>query len=487
MTRQQERLLRNNILIFIAIILLAEVIRRIALSHSLYAFNLRATTPLAHLPPQGSGQKVLIFAPHEDDETLGNAGYIQQAVKAGNQVSVVMMTNGEYPEIDVLLFEESLPIKPEAFIKLGYRRQQETLSAMRILGVPQDHVTFLGYPNQYLNQMWSPMHWLPANPVQSRRTRATRSPYNNSMTPGAVYCGQSMLNDVKTVLQREQPDIVITIHPNDIHVDHWPTYAVVGFALNELAQEGAPFARRAQMYTYLIHRPAWPVPRKDLPYAHLDPPQPLVDLKQTYWMALPLTMSETMIKRSALRQYHTQGGAIDPLLLSFIRSNELYGGVTEYTWPDSPDVPSHVIIRDQVGDSIPVINHPQADIASVTLTREGGQMHAAIYRRKPGATGTKFHLSMHAGGASPSDRLVVQYDWTLGQAEGVIVRGKQLAKLDKQHLAVQNDGKASIITAPWPLTDGRQRFFMVRAWTSDADDRRLIDQTATETFAIGGH
>jgi hypothetical protein len=166
---------------------LASFVRWVVLERSLYDLNLHEQVALKDLPPIEKGTKVLIFAPHEDDETLGCAGLIQQALDAGADVKLVLMTNGEYPELSVVLFEETLKTGPEQFIRLGYMRQRETIAAMKSLGLPAKNITFLGYPNEYLNQMWLPAHWLPNAPVRSRRTRSTRSPYSNSLTRGAVY------------------------------------------------------------------------------------------------------------------------------------------------------------------------------------------------------------------------------------------------------------------------------------------------------------
>ncbi len=42
-----------------------------------------------------SKERILIFAPHPDDELLGNGGLIQDAKNRGDEVIVVLMTNGD--------------------------------------------------------------------------------------------------------------------------------------------------------------------------------------------------------------------------------------------------------------------------------------------------------------------------------------------------------------------------------------------------------
>ena len=297
--------------------------RHLLLSSSLYRLNRTVNATLGVMAPPQPGEKILIFAPHEDDETLGCGGYIQQAVAAGANVRVVLMTNGEYPELSLVL-ENRLPNSPQAFTTLGHDRQRETLAALHSLGLADDRVIFLGYPNQYLDQMWSPAHWRATDAVTSVRLKANASPYANAYTPHTPFCGAAVLRDVETILQAEQPDVVITLHPNDDHPDHWPTGTLVEFALDEMRRQRSPFTVRCRVYMYLIHRAAWPSPRKYRPLLPLEPPARLVN-GGTAWYALPLTVGETLNKMNAIKLYHSQGGAIDPLLGSFARANELYG------------------------------------------------------------------------------------------------------------------------------------------------------------------
>lgn len=457
---------------------------RLYLDHEVYETNVADHPHLGAMPSPERGQRILIFAPHEDDEALGCAGFIQKAVAAGADVHVVAMTNGEFPEIDVFLFEETILTRPAQFIRLGYMRQKETLAALSLLGVKPDAVTFLGYPNQYLNQMWLPEHWLPSDPVTSRRTRSSKSPYNNSLTPGAVYCGQSMLQDVEAVLTRFRPDVVITLHPNDIHVDHWPTYTVVEFALRELAERSEEFARKCRVYTYLIHRNQWPAPRRYRPKQQLLPPEGLIRNKATDWLTLPLSKTEETNKGRAVGMYRTQGGKIDPLLRSFIRTNDLFGAVPVHEWPSGPDVPSTVVIHDSLGDTYAAVADPHVDINTVSLKLQNGMMSAEIKTCWSVDPSTTYHLSIHASGPAHEDRIIAEYSWQGTQITGWLVEGGSLRKISSSAMKADYGGDTATLHAAWPLAGGKDSFFMVRAWANRG--RRLVDQTAAETFVIQG-
>jgi LmbE family N-acetylglucosaminyl deacetylase len=477
-----NRRLRQGLLALLVLLVLVGTIALLhwlALSHALYTLNLQAKPELRIMSPPRAGDNIVIFAPHEDDETLGCAGYIQQAVAVGAHIHVILLTNGEYPEIDVFLFAKALPLSAQPFIKLGYLRQRETLAAMRYLGVPQDNVTFLGYPNEYLNQMWLPAHWLPARPVRSIRTRVTRSPYNNSLTPHAIYCGQSVLRDIETVLTHVQPNIVITLQPHDIHVDHWPTYTFVRFALEELAMRGAPFARQCLVYTYLIHRDHWPAPRGYRPGLRLEPPKGLIAHGDTTWLALPLTIAQTMGKHQATALYHSQGGTLDPLLLSFARVNELFGVLPTHLWPGGTSVGSTEVIDDPAADQTSSALNPHGDILKVFLARNGARMLVTLRVRRAPARNVTYHFSLHAGGASPADRVITEYDWLARRPLGLDYAHEGLRAIPASAMHVQVSGNDVCLSVPWPLDDAT-RFFLLRAWTTQG--QRVIDQTETTLF-----
>jgi LmbE family N-acetylglucosaminyl deacetylase len=77
----------------------------------------------------------LIVAPHPDDETLGCGGAIALLQHFGNSVQVLVISDGTASHPNSRKY-------PEA--KLRSLREQETLSALDLLGVNSSAVTFLG-------------------------------------------------------------------------------------------------------------------------------------------------------------------------------------------------------------------------------------------------------------------------------------------------------------------------------------------------------
>ena len=57
--------------------------------------------------------KVLLIAPHQDDEVLAAGGLMHRMQKNGDHVSVLFATNGDYhgPEVALLRYYESYKAK----------------------------------------------------------------------------------------------------------------------------------------------------------------------------------------------------------------------------------------------------------------------------------------------------------------------------------------------------------------------------------------
>src|SRR5947209_5243916 len=63
-------------------------------AYRIYASN-QAEKRLAVLPAPIQNQRLLVFAPHPDDETLGAAGLMREARLRHDPVRVVILTNGD--------------------------------------------------------------------------------------------------------------------------------------------------------------------------------------------------------------------------------------------------------------------------------------------------------------------------------------------------------------------------------------------------------
>src|SRR5437870_4493589 len=98
-------------------------------------------------------ERVMVLAPHPDDETLATAGLLQQAVTAGAAVRVLFATDGDNNPWPQRTIERRWRITIADRARWGRRRRGEALAALACLGVPADSARFLGYPDQGLTAL----------------------------------------------------------------------------------------------------------------------------------------------------------------------------------------------------------------------------------------------------------------------------------------------------------------------------------------------
>src|SRR5262245_21660674 len=99
--------------------------------------------------------RLLVFAPHPDDEVLAAGGLIQQVREAGGTVHVVYLTSGDAYVDSVKVEEHAADPTTTDFRDYGQRRESEARAALRTLGVGAWSLTFLGFPNGGLNRLLS--------------------------------------------------------------------------------------------------------------------------------------------------------------------------------------------------------------------------------------------------------------------------------------------------------------------------------------------
>lgn len=145
-------------------------------------------------------RSTMVFAPHQDDETLGCGGTIIKKKVCGADVKIVFMGDGSS--------SHSRLIPPQELCEI---RTQEAVAAGRVLGVDKHDIYFLGYSEGRLHEA---------------RTDA--------------------LARVTEILHHERPEEVFIPYAGDPNADHVTTHQVVRSAL-------AACQSRAMVYEY----PVW--------------------------------------------------------------------------------------------------------------------------------------------------------------------------------------------------------------------------------------
>ncbi len=286
------------------------------------------SAPPVTLVPQ---DRVLVLAPHPDDEVIGCGGVIQRAVAMGLPLRVVFLTYGDANEWSFLVYRKRPVVIPKSVRAMGEVRHDEALAAAGVLGVPAGQVTFLGYPDFGALEIWNE-HWGEGAPYRSLLTRATAVPYANALRPGAPHKGEEVLRDLTTVLREFQPTKIFVSHPADHNPEHRALYLFTRVALWNLEAEMKP-----ELFPYWIHIGGWPKPRGFHPSAALEPPALYRD--EIAWKMFPLGAVEIERKQAALKAYRSQYQSSSGYLLSFVRANELFGDFPPFVLqPSSPAV-----------------------------------------------------------------------------------------------------------------------------------------------------
>ena len=162
-------------------------------------------------------RRLLVLAPHPDDEVLAAAALIARTREAGGAVHVVVATDGE------------AGVNRTRAADLRAARRAETRRALGDLGVAPTDVEFLGYADAGLAAAWS------------ERWRTARG-------DGDDVAGAAVVDALRAAFRAARPDTVVLPMPVDAHPDH---RALGCFALLGLLGERP--APETALLTYLIH------------------------------------------------------------------------------------------------------------------------------------------------------------------------------------------------------------------------------------------
>jgi LmbE family N-acetylglucosaminyl deacetylase len=188
---------------------------------------------------------VLVVAPHPDDEVLAAAGVLYAAQQAGREVAVVVVTNGDYFGTDY-----------------GLIREGESVAAVATLGMAEERVAFLGYPDSGLLPLWNNAPDTSHVYLSARSGRQAtygthgfgRADLHTALTgkPGD-YNAPTLVSDLSSALLLFRPADVYVTGPFDDNPDHRGTYYALRVALRQLAAVDPSF--QPMVHTTIVHDP----------------------------------------------------------------------------------------------------------------------------------------------------------------------------------------------------------------------------------------
>lgn len=282
-----------------------------------------AATPQSLQP--GQAERLLVFAPHPDDETLAAAGLIQRVLAQGGTARVVIATAGDgFVEAVSQASGKAYPT-PADYLAYGALRLDEAAQAAWALGGERLRLDLWGFPDAGLESLLAE-HWRRGRPLRSVTTGQTQVPYRLLPTRHLPYDGQDLLRLLLRVLRETQPTLVVFPDALDWHPDHHALGLFVPLALSQWRGGSANWPR---LLAYLVHwQPGWPAGAdaeqpQDQRASTLYPPDDLPERGQAT-TCLALSPEEIRAKQAALAQHQTQQQAMGPFIVAFVRSTECF-------------------------------------------------------------------------------------------------------------------------------------------------------------------
>ena len=133
--------------------------------------------------------RLLVFAPHPDDESLACGGLIQRAQAEGAKVMVAIATDGDANPWPQRVIEKRWHLGPDATQRWGARRGDEARAALRALGVDEKNARFL--------------HWA-----------------DQGLTTRLMEQGQASVEQLRLLVREHRPTLVAMPSILDSHPDH---------------------------------------------------------------------------------------------------------------------------------------------------------------------------------------------------------------------------------------------------------------------------
>jgi LmbE family N-acetylglucosaminyl deacetylase len=267
----------------------------------------------------GPSTRLLVVAPHPDDETLAAGGVIHRVVSSGGSVRVVWLTSGDAFAEGVETKNKIKDPRPRDYRSYGTLREGEARNALTMLGLDRKALTFLGFPDDGL--------CLLASKYLSAKKRAFESPYTDRFSPplteqmirGVRYRGDDVRRELERILREFEPTVIVYSHPEDEHPDHCAAHIFVREALMAVAR----WQPRPRELMYLVHYSQWPVSEDAGTGSELHPPAEFPP-GEGGWANFALQPDEIELKKRALLAYSSQMLVIGRFMLAFGRSNELF-------------------------------------------------------------------------------------------------------------------------------------------------------------------
>jgi LmbE family N-acetylglucosaminyl deacetylase len=210
--------------------------------------------------------RVLIIAPHPDDESIGAGGLLLRAKQAGAEVRVIFCTSGDDNPWPQRAIEKRVFISASARLRWAARRRDEARAALRFLLGNDASSVFLNLPDQ-------------------------------GVTRVLLRGGEQAIATLRAEFAAMRPTLVVLPSADDAHPDHSALHVMARFAFSGALGE-------CRVLTYVVHRRG-----KAAPWPSLF---------------LRLTAAEVRDKRQAILCHETQMMLSRRRFTAYARTEEPY-------------------------------------------------------------------------------------------------------------------------------------------------------------------
>ena len=163
-----------------------------------------------------TSNRLLVLAPHPDDEVIGAGGLIQRVLARGGEVRVLFITSGESNPWPQRAQNRKWRVSVQDQESWGARRRGEAQASLQTLGVAEEFASFLGFRDGQIAAL-----------ARTNDPRLTES--------------------LRATIQEFRPALLVCPSAQDLHSDH----RAVAWYLHQAVRgvgEGAP-----EVVTYVVH------------------------------------------------------------------------------------------------------------------------------------------------------------------------------------------------------------------------------------------
>jgi len=228
--------------------------------------------------------RVMALTPHPDDESVAIGGLLSAAAGAGAAVHVLYVTNGDNDPWPQRAIERRWRIGSEDRSRWGVRRRDEAFSALQILGMSAEAVSFLNYPDQGITDL-------------------------------LMRGDEGLAERLAAFVDSWRPTVLVTPSLSDIHPDHSAAAVYVRQAIARLKNRP-----ELLWIEYLVHNRNSPMFSRENVYLSMSPEQ-------------------RVTKRAAIACHKTQTLFRSRKLFAFADRDEGFTSVSDNPEPLHPDHP----------------------------------------------------------------------------------------------------------------------------------------------------